>query len=75
MLAAKLFAIAIRIGNPAIDGGFMPAGAVDADPDLTGKRALCDFSIEGGSGKAGALQDSAQADDTIGFWHGSDSTC
>jgi len=59
-----------RIGDPAIDGRFVPARAVDADRYLPGERPLGDLAIEGGTGKPGAGQNGLHTDDAIRIIHG-----
>jgi len=59
-----------RIGDPSVNVGFSPTCAVGADPDLRGERALSDFSVDGGPGKACSGEDGFQADDTVWFAHG-----
>ena len=47
-----------------------PARAVDADFDLRREGALGDLAIDGGAGKAGAVEHCLQSDDAfcIGHW-------
>ena len=59
-----------RVGDPAIDVGFLPASAIDADLDLGGKRAFGDLAIDGGPRQAGAGKNGLQANDTIWLTHG-----
>ena len=53
------------IGDPAINIGFTPTSAVDADPDLSRECALCDLAVDGGPGQASTIEDGFQADDTV----------
>jgi hypothetical protein len=59
-----------RIGDPAIDVGFPPASAVDADLDPRRKRALGDLAVDGRPGQAGAGENGFHADDTVWCEHG-----
>jgi len=63
------------IGDPAVDIGFPPASAVDADPDLGRERTLGDLSVYGGPGQAGPAENGFQADDTVWFGHGCAASC
>src|SRR6516165_8146490 len=64
-----------RIGDPAVDVGFMPAGPVGADFELSRKRTLGDLSVDGGPGQPGPGKDGLQADDTVRFAHGCAASC
>jgi hypothetical protein len=59
-----------RIFNPAIDVGFMPSRAVDADPDLGREGALGDLAVESGSRQARAGEHGFEADDALWRGHG-----
>ena len=65
-----LLPVGDRIGDPAIDGRFVPASAVDADRYLPGERPLRDLAIESGTGKPGAGQNGLHTNDTIRIVHG-----
>ena len=67
---AALLPVGDRIGDPAIDGRFVPASAVDADRYLPGERPLRDLAIEGGTGKPSASQNGLHTNDTIRIVHG-----
>ncbi len=58
------------IGDPAVDIGFPPACAVDADPELGRECAFADLAVDGGSGQAGTGKNGFQADDPVWFAHG-----
>src|SRR4051812_8740512 len=58
------------IVDPAVDVGFAPAGAMDADPDLGRECALGDLAVDGGPGQPGPGEDGLEADDPIWLWHG-----
>lgn len=58
-------AIGRRIGNPTVDFGFAPSGAVNADPQLRRERAFGDLAIDGRAGQAGPVKDGFEADDTV----------
>ena len=47
----------------------MPARAVDADFDLRREGALGDLAIDGGAGKASAVEHGLEADDAFGIGH------
>jgi hypothetical protein len=64
------FPKADRIGDPAIDGGFVPARAVDADLDLRRERALGHLAIERRAGEAGAGEHGLDPDDFVIGIHG-----
>src|SRR5690606_6098225 len=64
-----------RVGDPAVDVGFLPSRAVGADPDLGRERALLDLSVDGGPGHAGAGENGLQADDTVWLAHGRAASC
>lgn len=66
---ASLFPIAPWIGDPAIDGGFVPTRAMDADRHLPGKAALRDLAVEGGTGKPGTGKNGFQTNDAFGIGH------
>ena len=58
MASTNLINVAFRapcdwIGNPAVDVGFMPAGAVGADFELSREGALGDLAVDGGPGQMG----------------------
>ena len=57
------------IGDPAIDGGLMPASAMDADWHLPGECPFRDLAVNGGPGKAGAVENGFEANDPIGVGH------
>ena len=57
------------VGDPAIDGRLVPTRAVDADLDLRRECALGDLAINGGAGKAGAVEHGLEADDAFGIRH------
>lgn len=59
-----------RISDPEVDGGFPPAGAMNADFDLMGKSAFGDLAIHSGAGQPGAGQYGFQADDSFKVRHG-----
>src|SRR5262245_5637854 len=59
-----------RIGNPAVDLGFMPARAVGADLELSRERALGDLAVNGRPGEPSPGEDGFQTDDTIWLAHG-----
>ena len=40
------------IGDPAVDVGFMPAGPVGANFELSRERAVGDLAVDGGPGTA-----------------------
>src|ERR1700735_2972845 len=63
------------IGDPTVDVGFVPAGAVDADFQLGWERALGDLAVDGGPGQAGAGENGFQADDTGCYEHGCAAAC
>ena len=63
------------IGDPAVDVGFLPSRAVDADFELGRERALSDLAVDGGPGQAGSGKDGVQADDAIWCGHGSAAFC
>lgn len=63
-------AISGRIGNPAVEFGFFPAGAADAKLDLLRERAFVHFAIDSRTGQAGAVKDSFEPDDAVWFGHG-----
>lgn len=56
--------------DPAIDGGFPPACAMNADFDLGRKRPFGDLAIHGRARKAGTGEDGLEADDLVGIGHG-----
>ena len=60
---------AYRIGDPRVDGGFIPSGTMNADPYLTREAAITDLSVKRGTGQAGSIKNSGQAKDTIRFGH------
>lgn len=62
------------IGDPSVDVGFVPAGAVGADPELGRERALGDLAVERGSGQTGPGEDGFETDDTVWFSHGGDAS-
>lgn len=64
-----------RILDPAVDVGFFPSGAVDADPDLGRERAFGDLAVDGGPGQAGPAENGFQANDTVWFGHGCAVSC
>lgn len=59
-------AIAGGIGDPAVDGGFMPSGAVNADPHLRREGSFGDLAVERRSRQPGAGKDGLEADDAVG---------
>ena len=63
------------IGNPAVDVGFPPAGAVDADPHLGGEGALGDLALDGGTGQPGPGENGFHADDAVCYEHGCAASC
>src|SRR5215831_15994662 len=63
------------IRYPAVDVGFMPAGPVGADFELSRERALGDLAVDGGPGQPGPGEHSFQADHTVWFWHGRAGSC
>jgi len=64
-----------RVGDPAIDVGFLPASAIGADLDLCGKGAFGDLAIDGGSGQPGAGENGLLTDDTVRLAHGCAASC
>lgn len=62
-------AIGGGIGDPALDGRFMPASAVDADRHLPGECPVRDLAVEGGAGKAGAGQHGLETDNPFMVGH------
>src|SRR5690606_10328803 len=64
-----------RIGDPAVNVGFMPSCAVDADPELGRERALGDLAVDGGPGQPGAGKNGLQTDDTVWLTHGCAASC
>src|SRR5690242_11550816 len=58
------------IVDPAIDVGFAPAGAVDADFELGRECALGDLTVDRGAGQTGPGQDGFEADDPVWLTHG-----
>src|SRR5206468_611388 len=63
------------VGDPAVDVGFPPTSAVDADPQLGGERALGDLAVDGGPGQAGPRENGFEADDTVWCGHGCAGSC
>src|SRR5258707_7249942 len=63
------------IGDPAVDVGFMPAGPVGADSELSRERALGDLAVDSGPGQPGPSEDGFQPDDTVWFAHGRAASC
>lgn len=59
-----------RIGDPPVDGGFVPTCAVDADLDLSWKRTFGDLAVEGRTRQPGASKYGLEADDPIRVGHG-----
>jgi hypothetical protein len=64
-----LGAIAGGIGDPAIDGGFMPTCAIDADWHLARECAFGDLAIERRAGQAGAGKHGLYTDDPFSVGH------
>ena len=58
-----------RVRDPCVDLGLIPSGAMDADLDLAGERALGDYAIKGRAREPGAGQDGRQAKDAVGGIH------
>ena len=56
--------------DPAIDCGFSPACAMNADLYLGGERPFGDLAIHGRAGQAGPGENGLQADDLVGVGHG-----
>ena len=63
------------IGDPTIDIGFMPTGAVHADFQLGWERALGDFAVDSGTAEASAGENGLQADDTVCYEHSCAASC
>src|SRR5690606_11557290 len=63
-------AIGGGIGDPAVDRGFMPTGAVDADLLLSRESAFRDLAIDGRARQPGAVEDSLETDNSFGSGHG-----
>lgn len=53
----------------------MPAGAVGADLELSGERALGNLAIDGGSGQPGPGQHGLEANDPVWLGHGNAGSC
>ena len=53
------------ICDPAVDVGFLPARAVDTDPELNRERSLGDLAVDGGPGQPGPGKDGFQTDDPV----------
>lgn len=62
--------IAYRISDPAVDGGFPPARAVDADLDLRRESPFIDLAIEGCTRQSSASEHGLDADNSISVMHG-----
>lgn len=65
LIALAFRAPSNRIGDPAVDVGFMPAGAVDANLDLGRERSLGDLAVDGGAGQSRPDKNGFQTDDTV----------
>jgi hypothetical protein len=57
------------ICDPAVEFGFLPSRAIDAQLDLWREGAFFDFPIDGRPGQAGAVEDGLEADDAVWFGH------
>jgi len=57
--------IADRVCDPLVDGGLIPACAVDADLHLVGKSAFLDLAVERGAAKARPVEDGLNSYNTI----------
>src|SRR5260370_2364055 len=53
----------------------MPAGAVDADFELSREGAFSDLAVDGGPGQPGPGEAGLKTDDTIWFVHGRAASC
>jgi hypothetical protein len=58
------------ICDPAVDIGFMPAGAVGADFKLSRERTLGDLTVDGRPGQPRSSEDGFQTNNTVWFRHG-----
>src|SRR5579872_5066388 len=63
------------ICDPAVDVGFMPAGPVGANFELSRERALGDLAVDGGPGEPGPGENGFQTNDTFWFAHGRAASC
>lgn len=70
ILRRAIVTIGNRIIDPAADRGLTPTRTVNAYPDLSRERALRDLAIERRARKAGARENSLQADDSFRVRHG-----
>ena len=58
------------IGDPPVDGGFVPASAMHADAYLRRKSAFGDLAIDRGSRQPGAVEHGSETDDSFIAGHG-----
>src|SRR5690606_26334050 len=63
------------VGHPAIDVGFPPSRAVDADPELGRECAFGDLAVDRGPGEARAGANGLHTDDAVWCGHGSVASC
>lgn len=69
LVAGSGHPVARRIGNPAIDLGFAPAGSMDADRYLRRERPFGNLAINRRTRQSCAMKDGFEANDTVWFWH------
>src|SRR5690606_23745225 len=61
--------VAGRIRDPAVDRGFVPSNAVNADLHLGRKGPFGDLAVDGRSRQSGAIENGSEADDPFGLGH------
>ena len=79
-LESDLIELAFRtpsdwIGDPAVDVGFVPAGPVGADLELSGEGTLGNLAVDCGPGQPGPGKNGLEADDPVWLSHGSAALC
>lgn len=62
-------AVTRRVGHPAVDLSFAPAGAVNADRYLRRECPFGDLAVDGRSRQSCAVKNGFKPDDPVWVWH------